>query len=245
MRTGVALVLALVTGLASTGCSDGEDRSLTVLAAASLTDVFDELAEDFEDEYDADVRFSFGSSTDLAAQVADGAPGDVLATADEASMALARRVGAAPTFAHNVLVLVTPPDNPAGVRGLDDLAGTTWVRCADEAPCGRVALDVLEAAGITAEPASLEDDVRAALDKVTSGEADAGLVYASDAVSAGDAVATFPIPDAEVRRTSYLHAVLDAAAHPDLARAWIEHVQGVDGRRALEEAGFSVPPLYP
>ena len=87
-----------------------------------------------------------------------------------------------------MLVLVTGPGNPLGIESLDDLEGTSWVRCADEAPCGRVAVEVLDAAGVTAEPVSLEDDVRATLDKVTSGEVDAGLVYATDAVAAGDAV---------------------------------------------------------
>ena len=97
------------------------------------------------------------------------------------------------TFATNVLVIVTPPDNPAGIASLDDLDGSTWVRCADDVPCGRIALAVLEDAGVDAEPVSLEEDVRATLDKVISGEADAGLVYASDAVAAGDDVTAIPI----------------------------------------------------
>ena len=115
----------------------------------------------------------------------------MLATADETSMQVAEDAGVTgdvETFATNVLVIVTPPDNPAGIESLDDLAGATWVRCADEVPCGRVALGVLEDNGVTAEPASLEEDVRATLDKVISGEADAGLVYATDAVAAGDDV---------------------------------------------------------
>ena len=247
------LAVSLATSLlALTGCSGdpgGEGRDeLTVLAAASLTDVFEALAEDFEAEHDAEVTFSFGSSTDLAEQVADGAPGDVLATADEASMDLALDAGAAESatiFATNVLTIVTPPENPAGVTALEDLAGTTWVRCADEVPCGRVALAVLESAGVTAEPASLEEDVRATLDKVTSGEAEAGLVYASDAVAAGDAVSTVEIPDADRYRTSYLHTALDSADEPALAREWTDYVQSEDGRRILVEAGFSVPPQAP
>lgn len=247
MRRLAAAAAVLV--LAVSGCAGSDERpELTVLAAASLTDVFEVLAEEFEADRDAEVTFSFGSSTDLAEQVADGAPGDVLATADEASMTLALDAGvaeAATTFARNVLTIVTPPDNPAGIRGLDDLAGATWVRCADEAPCGRVALDVLAAAGVTAEPASLEEDVRATLDKVTSGEADAGLVYASDAVSAGDEVATVPVPDADVRRTDYLHTVLDGAEEPGLAREWTAYVQSEDGRRILVQAGFTVPPTAP
>ena len=93
-----------------------------------------------------------------------------------------------------MLTIVTPADNPAGIESLDDLEGATWVRCADEAPCGKVAAAVLADNGITAEPASLEEDVRATLDKVVSGEADAGLVYATDAVAAGDDVVAIADP---------------------------------------------------
>ena len=166
--------LALVLPLA--GCGGGDERedagTLTVLAASSLTDVFEELAPGFEEEHDVDVTFSFDSSTNLAEQVADGAPGDVLATADSTSMGLAEDAGVTgevETFATNVLTIVVPSGNPADIASLDDLDGATWVRCADEVPCGKVALAVLEDAGVTAEPASLEEDVRATLDKVVSG----------------------------------------------------------------------------
>ena len=241
----IALLLALTTGLAA--CSDNgdseADETLTVLAAASLTDVFTELGTEFESQHPGlAVDFSFGSSTDLAEQAADGAPGDVLATADETSMDVATDAGVAddPTlFASNVLVLVTPPDNPADITTLDDLDGSTWVRCADEAPCGKVAAAVLEDNDVDAEPASLEEDVRATLDKVVGGEADAALVYATDAVAAGDAVATFPIEGAESQRTSYFVAGLDGAS--DLAREWVDLVTSPEGRQVLDEAGFTLP----
>ncbi|WP_426241670.1 molybdate ABC transporter substrate-binding protein [Nocardioides sp. LHG3406-4] len=249
-RLAAALALPLVFGLLS-GCSGddgGDDGSgsgrLTVLAAASLTDVYEEMATGFEKATGAEVTFSFGSSTDLAQQVADGAPGDVLATADQTSMQVAEDAGVTgdvETFATNVLTIVTPPDNPAGIRSLDDLEGATWVRCSDEAPCGRVALAVLEANGVTAEPASLEDDVRATLDKVTSGEADAGLVYASDAVAAGDSVATVEIPGAEHQLTSYLTTTLEQGKDADLAQEWVDYVLSDKGQAALADAGFSAP----
>ena len=247
---GQSLVLALVLALgALAGCSsDGDDPSgggeLTVLAAASLTDIFEQLATEFEAANDADITFSFGSSTDLAAQVADGAPGDVLATADEASMQVAEDAGSTgdvASFASNVLTIVTSPGNPAGIDSLADLAGATWVRCADDVPCGRVAAAVLEANGITAEPVSLEDDVRSTLDKVTSGEADAGLVYVTDAVAAGDGVETVEIPGAEEQLTSYFTATLEQADNPALARKWVDHVLSDDGQAALAEAGFTGP----
>lgn len=242
-----ALVLALLLPLAGCGpgADEGDDRAeLTVLAAASLTDAYEELASTFEEENDADVTFSFGSSTDLAAQAADGAPGDILSTADRESMQVAEDAGVTDEvveLAGNVLVLVTPADNPAGIEGLDDLDGATWVRCADEVPCGRVALSVLEDNGVTAEPASLEDDVRATLDKVASGEADAGLVYATDAVAAGDDVETVEIPGAEDRLTTYYAASLTQGADPELARAWLDLVTSADGQAVLDEAGFTLP----
>ena len=242
MRPLVApAALALLLPLA--GCGS-DDENLTVLAAASLTDVFEDLAAEFEEEHGVEVDLSFGSSTGLAEQVADGAPGDVLATADEPSMQLTEDAGVtgdAAAFATNVPVIVTPPDNPAGIETLADLADTTWVRCADEVPCGRVARDVLEDGGIVAEPVSLEEDVRATLDKVASGEADAGLVYATDAVAAGDRVATIEIPGAAAHRTSYFLATLEQAADDDLAQGWVDLVLSERGREVLAEAGFGTP----
>lgn len=245
-----AIAVALLLPLAA--CGDGDEGAaggeqpakLTVLAAASLTDVFDELATPFEAEHDAEVTFSFGSSTDLAEQVADGAPGDVLATADSTSMGLAEDAGVTgdvETFATNVLTIVVPKGNPAGIKGLDDLADATWVRCADEVPCGKVALAVLDANGVTAEPASLEEDVRATLDKVISGEADAGLVYATDAVAAGDDVEAIEIPGAEDQLTSYYAAALEQSEDADLAADWIAWVTSDEGQAILGDAGFGSP----
>ena len=249
-RALTALSLALVLPLAACGGGDdgadtaSDNGELTVLAAASLTDVFEELATGFEEENDVDVTFSFGSSTDLAEQVADGAPGDVLATADETSMGLAEEAGVTgevETFATNVLTIVVPKGNPAGIESLDDLEGSTWVRCADEVPCGKVALAVLDANGITAEPVSLEEDVRATLDKVVSGEADAGLVYATDAVAAGDDVEAVAIDGAEANLTSYYATTLEQSENADLAADWVAWVTSEEGQAILGDAGFGSP----
>lgn len=240
---GLVAPSLLVLLLPLAGCGD-EEETLTVLAAASLTDVFEDLATGFEEEHGVDVEFSFGSSSALADQAADGAPGDVLATADETSMEVALDAGAAEdpeAFATNRLVIVTPPDNPAGISGLDDLDEAVWVRCADDVPCGRIAVAELDEAGVDAEPASLEEDVRATLDKVVSGEADAGLVYASDAVSAGTDVATVPIDGAQAPLTSYFVAGLAQSEDADLAAAWVDLVTGQEGQAALTEAGFTSP----
>ena len=248
MRGLAALVLLLP--LAACGSGDegkaaaDQPAKLTVLAAASLTDVFDQLATPFEEEHDTTVTFSFGSSTDLAEQVADGAPGDVLATADSTSMGLAEDAGVTgdvETFATNVLTIVVPKGNPAGIETLGDLADATWVRCADEVPCGKVALAVLDANQITAEPASLEEDVRSTLDKVVSGEADAGLVYATDAVAAGDDVEAIEIPGAADDLTSYYVATLEQSEDADLAADWVAWVTSEEGRRILADAGFGAP----
>jgi molybdate transport system substrate-binding protein len=251
-RRALAAVLPLLLVLPACGGPDdsgdegGESgrRELTVLAAASLTDVFTGLGEQFGADHDAEVTFSFGSSTDLAAQAADGAPGDVLATADATSMTVAEDAavtGDVEPFASNVLVLVTAPGNPLGIASLDDLEGISWVRCADEVPCGRVAVEVLAAAGTSAEPVSLEDDARATLDKVTSGEVDAGLVYATDAEAAGDAVTTVPLPEAADVSTTYDLTTLQQAGDDALAQAWVDLVLSDEGRRALREAGFALP----
>jgi len=248
-RTTAAAAAALL--LLPAGCgwggTDGDDdgTTLTVLAASSLTDVFEELAADFEADHDGvHVELVFGSSTDLAEQAADGAPVDVLATADRESMRIAVEAGVIGNhgpFATNELVLVTPAANPAGITSLDDLDGATWVRCADEAPCGKVAVAVLAAHGIDAQPASLEEDARATLDKVVAGEADAALVYATDAAAAGAAVETVALPGADDHRTTYVVAPLDQSSDAGLAEEWVDQLTGSEGQRVLADQGFGAP----
>lgn len=243
------LVLALSLGVSACGgggdsqaSGDGGDE-LTVLAAASLTEVFGQLEEDYTADNGGSVEESFGSSTDLAESAADGAPGDVLATADEESMQIAVDAGVTAEdpieFATNELTIVTAPGNPQGIQSLGDLGGTTWVRCADDVPCGKVALTLLEGVEGTGEPASLEVDVKSTLDKVTSGEADAGLVYASDAVAAGDEVTRVPIKGADQALTTYWIAPLEGSGTS--AQQWIDLVTGESGRQALTDAGFTLP----
>jgi len=241
----VALALsACVTLSACTGGRDAADsRTLTVLAAASLTEGFGELEAVFEDANPGvDVRISFDSSATLAQQALEGAPADVLATADVRTMQTAVDGGAVAgdpeLFATNVIVLVTPADDPADVSGIDDLAGATYVVCVPSAPCGALAATLLDDNGVTAEPASLEVDVKAVLTKVTLGEADAGLVYATDAASAGDAVRTLEVPGADEAPTDYPVAVLDQAAEADLAQAWIDLLTSSEGQEILAGYGF-------
>ncbi|GAB2876100.1 molybdate ABC transporter substrate-binding protein [Myroides odoratimimus subsp. xuanwuensis] len=218
-----------------------------MLAAASLTETFTVLAADFEDAHPGvQVDLALDSSATLAAQAAEGAPADVLATADLATMADAEDAGAladaATPFASNTLVLATPADNPAGIADFADLDGeVTYVVCAETAPCGAAAAAVLEEGGITHEPASLEVDVKAVLARLLSGEADAGLVFATDAVAAGDRVRVIDVPDADAHATTYPIGVLDQAAEPDLAREFVDLVLSAEGRAVLEAAGFAEP----
>ncbi len=244
--TRVLAVLLLLLPLAS--CSDDEDeQTLTVLAAASLTETFTELAETFEDEHpDVEVELVFGSSTTLAEQAVDGAPGDVLATADEKSMTVAEDgnalTGSATGFVSNRLTLVTPPDNPAAIEGLDDLddAAVDYVTCVATAPCGAVAAALLESAGIDNPPASEEVDVKAVLARVVQGEADAGLVYRTDAVAAGDDVTEIPTADADAFATTYFVAPLGGgdAEQADLAAEFVTLVSSNSAGQVFEQAGF-------
>lgn len=250
MRRLPLLGLLLLLPLAA--CSGGEDeQTLTVLAASSLTETFTELAEVFEDEHPGvEVELVFGSSTTLAEQAVDGAPGDVLATADEKSMLLAEdgnALGDAPnTFASNRLVLVAPPDNPAGVANLADLdrPDVDYVRCAQTAPCGAAAIAVLDDAGIVAAPASEEVDVKAVLARVVQGEADAGLVYRTDARAAGDTVTEVAADDLADYGPAYANNYFVAPLHGsdrDVVDLADEFVTLVGSNRAADifgRAGF-------
>ena len=239
---------ALVVVLTLSGCGGGAggDRTVTVLAAASLTEPFEELADRFEEDHPGvEVALAFDSSATLAQQAVGGAPADVLATADTRTIDTAAEVLAdrPQVFATNTLRLVTPAGNPADVEGITDLdsPGVTWVTCVETAPCGQAARDVLAANGIAAEPDSLEVDVKAVLARVTSDEADAGLVYASDARSAGDTVRSFDVPYAAEHATSCAIAPLEQSGEPGLARDFIELVQSEAGQQVLAEAGFGQP----
>jgi molybdate transport system substrate-binding protein len=250
VKTIAALLapLALVAPLAACGGDDSGsgDTTITVLAASSLTGSFTELADSFEaDHPGVTVKLAFDSSATLAQQALAGAPADVLATADTATMDSAK--GALDSdpkvFATNTMVLVTPQDNPAGLTGFPDLdeGDVTWVACVETAPCGKVAAALVDDNGITSKPASLEVDVKAVLAKVTSDEADAGLVYTTDAVAAGDSVQSFEIPKSRDELTTYPIATLRQSKDADLAQAFVDLVTSADGQQVLHDAGFGKP----
>jgi len=192
-----------------------------------------------------EVRLAFDSSATLAQQAVEGAPADVLATADTATMDSATDALAADphVFTTNTGVLVTPADNPAGIADFADIDSDAvdYVVCVDTAPCGKVAAALLEQNGIAQDPASEEVDVKAVLAKVTSGEADAGIVYATDATAAGDAVGTVEIPGAADQITTYPIAPLKQSESADLAQEFVDLVLSDDGRQVLAAAGFGQP----
>lgn len=239
------LALAGCGGTSAAEQPEPQARTLTVLAAASLTDVFTELESTFEAAHPGvDVTLGFGSSADLAQQVVNGSPADVFASASAATMRTVTDAGLAagdPTvFARNELQIVTAPGNPDGITGFADLARPDLqvVVCVPTAPCGAAVERIETATGITLTPVSEEPDVRATLGRITTGNADAGLVYATDVLSAGDAVTGVEFPEADEAVTDYPIVVLSDAPQPELARAWSDLVTGPEGQAVLGEAGF-------
>lgn len=247
IRTCAAVGVGLLL-LASCGQSQGQgDRQLTVLAAASLTESFDELGRRFEQQHEGvEIRFDYQGSSTLAEQINQGRPADVFASADEDNMREVVDAGATDgepqTFATNRLTIAVPPGNPAGVRSLADLTGDrSVVVCDPEVPCGSATEEVERAAGARIEPASEENDVKSVLRKVVAGEADAGLVYVSDALAAGDQVGTVDFPESAAAINDYPISALNGASEPELAAEFGEFVRGPEGREVLERNGFGAP----
>lgn len=239
------------------GCSaDGHDpshaseaESIHVFAAASLQPVFEEIAAAFTTEHpQLEVDISAAGSSTLVHNLQAGAPADVLATADEASMQDAHDAGLIDAntqgiFAANTLVGVVPADNPAQVSSLEDATdpGVKLVTCAPQVPCGALSELVAQDAGLELQPVSEEHQVVDVLGKVRTGEADAGLVYATDARLADDEVAVFTIAQAKDRQNLYPIARTAHTAHPEEADAFIEFVHGERGQEILSAHGFQEP----
>ncbi|GGN88132.1 molybdate ABC transporter substrate-binding protein [Nocardia rhizosphaerihabitans] len=243
---GAALVVLTASGCGGADSTEAPTSTLTVFAAASLKNVFIGLEKDFETANPGvDVQFSFAGSSDLAAQLLAGAPADVFAAADQPTMdkvVQGGRITATPaTFATNVLTLVTAPGNPKGITGIDDLDGAALVVCAPQVPCGRATKKVADAAGQTLRPVSEESSVADVLTKVTSGQADAGLVYVTDAAGAGAKVTSVPIPQASAAVNTYPIAVVADSKQAETAAKFTALVTGPSGRAALATAGFGAP----
>ena len=249
----VAVALGIAALVAGCGSDDGSgdadvSGTVTVLAAASLTGSFEELAAQLAEQYpDLDVEFSFGPSSGLVEQLIAGAPADVLATADTKTMdnAVAGNVidGEPEVFARNTLALVVPKGNPGGVTGLADLAEADLriAICEPQVPCGAAAGKLLDAAGVTAAPDTLTTDVKEAVSLITLGEADAAIVYLTDAAAAGDDAETIEVPEADSVINNYPVALIADAPNPEGAQAVIDAITGELGQSILGEAGFLAP----
>ncbi|MGW4199565.1 molybdate ABC transporter substrate-binding protein [Streptomyces sp. NPDC004726] len=230
----------------ATGTASGPPKAeLTVLAAASLTNVFKTAGAAYEKANPGTkVTFSFAGSQELAAQVRQGAPADALVTADTKTMDGLKADTTTPdVIAKNRLVIATAEGNPKKVDGLADLADPQLkvVLAAPQVPAGRYSQQILDAQKIVVKPVSQEPNVRAVLSKVELGEADAGLVYKTDASSAPDKVDAVEIPDAQNAIAEYPAAALKASKNPSAAEAFVTWLSGPAAQKILQDAGFQQP----
>jgi len=225
--------------------SDSSGGAITVLAAASLTEAFTDIGRDFEAKNPShSVTFSFGSSATLATQIVQGAPADVFAAASPATMKIVSDAGAsdAPTnFASNALQIAVPKDNPHTITGLHDFADKSKriAICAPQVPCGAATIKVFAAAKITPQPDTLEQDVKATLQKVASDEVDAALVYRTDVIAAENQVEGIGFPEAQQAINTYPIAALKGSKSQAAAKAFVDYVLSPDAQAVLAEAGFA------
>lgn len=254
----IAATAALVIGIVS-GCGSSNNASSTsspsgaagggkliVFAAASLKKSFTDIGEQFKtDNPGSDVEFSFAGSSDLVTQLTQGAPADVFASADTKNMDKAAQAdllsGSPVTFASNTLTIVTAPGNPKKIASFKDLTqpGLSVVVCAPQVPCGSATATVEKATGVKLNPVSEESQVTDVLGKVTSGQADAGLVYVTDAQGAGDKVTAVAFPESSEAVNTYPIAVLKQSKNQDLAKKFVDLVTGEAGQKVLNAAGFA------
>ncbi|SEE93293.1 molybdate ABC transporter substrate-binding protein [Ruania alba] len=253
LAAAVALALAGVAGCSavpdpgpgagSVEPADGE-QTLTVYAAASLAGPISELLAQYASDHPevAVAPAVLDGSATLVTQVAEGAAPDVIATANEATMAQlveANLVAPPEIFATNTLVIAVPEGNPEGVTGLEDLTRIDTVLCAPEVPCGDAATTLLELAGVDLEPISVEQNVTAAAERVTSGATDAALVYATDVAAREDQLdAVVPDGAADVVNRYPIATLTSARA---AGADFLELVQSADGAAVLAEHGFGTP----
>ncbi len=249
-RIAVTTAVALgLTPIAACGDDAGaaDEVTIRVFAAASLTESFTALGEQFErDHPGTKVELNFGPSSGLAEQIASGAPADVFASASASNMDTLARSGEVKNseeFASNRMEIAVPPDNPANISQVDDLAkdGVKVAVCQAQVPCGKVAAEVFANAGLTVQPATEEVDVKSVLTKVTLGEVDAGVVYVTDVLAAGDKVKGIDIPDDQNASTTYPIATLEGSEHQEEAAGFVDLVLSSDGAEVLEAAGFQTP----
>jgi molybdate transport system substrate-binding protein len=248
MKRALVAFAALAVLIAATQpAAAGQQPSgeLTVFAAASLTESFNAIAKQFEKRYpDVSVKFNFDSSSNLAAQIQQGAPADVFASADEANLRKAVDSGDVTStpavFAKNRLEIAVEKGNPEKVKGLADLgrSGLVVVLCADAVPCGKYAAEAFANAGVSVRPVSKEENAKATLSKVSLGEADAGVVYVTDVKAAKGDVTGVKIPDRQNVIAAYPIAAVTGSESSAAAKAWVQFVQSKTAQSTLRRFGF-------
>jgi molybdate transport system substrate-binding protein len=255
-RVALATGLTAITALAGcggeagaparsgSGSGSGVSGTINVFAAASLTESFTTIGKQFESAHPGTtVTFNYAGSSALAAQINEGAPADVFASASPKNMTAVTDAGTPTTFVRNQLVIAVTKGNPKGVSGLAGLAapGLKVALCTEAVPCGAAARTAIEASGAKITPVTLEQDVKAALSKVKLGEVDAALVYRTDArASAGD-VDAIEFPESAKAINDYPIALLKGARNPAGGQAFIEYVLSADAAKVLTDAGFQAP----
>lgn len=266
-RTVVATAAAIATAVTLAGCGSGSNDSasgsspsagarsttnvsgnLTVLAAASLTGTFNKLGTEFEHAHPGTtVKFSYGGSDTLAAQIVQGAPADVFAAASPATMktvtGASDAAGTSQNFVKNQLVIAVPAGNPKNIKSLKDLTepGLKVVLCAPTVPCGSAAVKAEKAANLTVKPVSLAQDVKSALTPVELGEADAALVYRTDAKASAGKVDGIEFPESAGAINEYSIAVLAHSRNMAAAQAFVQFILSPSAQRELIAAGFQGP----
>jgi molybdate transport system substrate-binding protein len=240
--------LALVAAACGGDTSDGADGTLLVFAAASLTDAFGDVEVAFEAANPGlDVTFNFAGSSSLREQILEGAPADVFASANGTNMttvADADGVAGQPeVFARNLLQIAVPAGNPGGVTGLADFGDADLLigLCAEGVPCGDFGRQALAEAGVVPEIDTNEPDVRSLLTKIEADELDAGIVYVTDVLAAGDLVEGIDIPEDVNVVADYPIATLADAPNPEAAAAFVAFVRSAQGRAILAAHGFAAP----
>lgn len=256
MNTRLRHVLAVATAAVALGCAGCSNpsqpatgaRTVTVYAAASMKATFTALGKTFESSHPGvTVTFNFAGSQALAEQITQGAPADAFASANEANMKTVVDAGlasgAAKQYATNRLTIAVPPDNPARTAAFADLAkpGIKLVICAAAVPCGAATVKVEQATGVTLKPVSEEQAVSDVLAKVQAGEADAGLVYVTDAKSAGGKVTAIDFPESAKAINNNSIVALTKGPQSALGQEFVDLVLGADAQLVLADAGFGKP----
>lgn len=237
------------TGTTNTTASSRVVGSITVSAAASLTEAFTKIGEDFEAaNAGTSVKFTFDSSTTLAQQIVEGAPVDNFASADQANMIkladAGKVIGTPVVIATNSLVIVTKPGNPTSIQSVADLVDAGVVSlCGETVPCGRFAQQVLDKAAVTIPEDQITrgQNVKTTISAVSEGDAVAGIVYVTDAAAAGAAVSTVTIPTEINAVATYPMAVVTSTMNEPLAQAFLAYVAGPEAQAVLRDAGFASP----